>query len=165
MRYDEKGKLLGYFGGKGEEQKNLDNAHGITVDTRKAQPDLIVTDRSRNCFKRFSFDGVLIEVINLPGACVCRPVIHGDHLYAAVLRSPDLNTEKSGFVTILDKDNKVVSNIGGSEPVYENGKLKPMSQTDKIFEHPHDVCVDDDGNLYVAQWNSGQVYPYKFRRV
>jgi peptidylamidoglycolate lyase len=165
MRYDEKGKLLGYFGGRGEEQKNLDNAHGITIDTRKPTPDLLVTDRTRNCFKRFSFDGQLIEVISLPGACVCRPVINGDHLYAAVLRSPDLNSERSGFVTILNKDNKVVSNIGGTEPVYEDGQLKPMAQADKIFAHPHDVCIDDDGNLYVAQWNSDQVYPYKFTRV
>lgn len=165
MHYDEHGKLLGHFGGRGEEDKHLDNAHGITVDTRKEKPDLLVTDRTRNSFKRFTFDGELMEVIKLPGACVCRPVIHGDHLYAAVLRSPDLNNERSGFVTILDKKNKVVSNIGGTEPVYENGQLKPMSQADKIFAHPHDVCVDDEGNLYVAQWNSDQVYPYKFMRV
>ena len=165
MHYDEKGKLLGYFGGRGSEEKHLDNAHGITVDNRKATPDLLVTDRTRNCFKRYSFNGELIEVISLPGACVCRPVISGDHLYAAVLRSPNLDSERSGFVTILDKNNKVVSNIGGTEPVYENGKLKPMAQAEKIFAHPHDVCVDDDGNLYVAQWNSDQVYPYKFTRV
>ena len=165
MRYDEKGNLMGYFGGRGEEAKHLDNAHGITVDTRKEKPDLLVTDRTRNCFKRFSFEGELLEVINLPGACVCRPVISGDHLYAAVLRSPDLGVERSGFVTILDKNNKVVSNIGGTAPVYENGQLKPMAQADKIFAHPHDVCVDDEGNLYVAQWNSDQVYPYKFTRV
>jgi hypothetical protein len=40
-----------------------------------------------------------------------------------------------------------------------------MRQTDKIFIHPHDVCVDRDENLYVAQWASGKVYPYKLRRV
>lgn len=165
MHYDAAGKLLGYFGGKGEEEKNLDNAHGITVDKRNGTPSLLVTDRTRNCFKRFSFDGQLLEVIKLPGACVCRPVINGDHLYAAVLRSPDLSSEGSGFVTILDKSNKVVSNIGGSKPEYEGGSLKPMSQAEKIFVHPHDVCVDDDKNLYVAQWASGKVYPYKFSRV
>jgi sugar lactone lactonase YvrE len=125
----------------------------------------LVTDRTRNCFKRFTKDGNLIEVIHLPGACVCRPVIHGEHLYAAVLRSPDLSAEGTGFVTILDKDNKVVSNIGGSEPMYESGALQPMHQTEKIFVHPHDVCVDRDENLYVAQWASGKVYPYKLKRV
>jgi sugar lactone lactonase YvrE len=164
-QYDKEGKLKGFFGGKGEGDEHLDNAHGIVIDRRNATPTLLITDRTRNCFKRFTMDGKLIEIIRLPGACVCRPVIKGDYLYAAVLRSPDLGTRNSGFVTILDKNNKVVSNIGGTEPVYKDGVLQPMSQAEKIFLHPHDVCIDDDENLYVAQWASGKVYPYKFTRV
>jgi len=154
MHYDENGHLKNSFGGRGTGDEHFDNAHGICIDYRNATPTLIITDRTRNAFKRFSLDGKLLEVIHLPGACVCRPVIKGDYLYAAVLRSPSLDNAKSGFVTILNKENKVVSNLGGSEPVYENNKLKPLSQTDKIFIHPHDVCVDDEGSLYVAQWAS-----------
>lgn len=165
LHYDKNGQLLKYFGGRGEGDAHLDNAHGICWDTRREDHTLLITDRTRNCFKRFSKEGDLLEVIALPGACVCRPVIHKDHLYAAVLRSPDLNAVGTGFVTILDKDNKVVSNIGGSEPLYQDGHLQPMRQTDKIFIHPHDVCVDSDDNLYVAQWASGKVYPYKLKRV
>lgn len=165
LHYDANGKLLNFFGGRGAGDEHLDNAHGICVDYRQKTPTLIVTDRSRNAFKRFSMDGKLLEVIHLPGACVCRPVISGDYLYAAVLRSPTLNDAGTGFVTILNKENKVVSNIGGSAPVYENGQLKPLSQTEKIFTHPHDVCVDDEGSIYVAQWASGKVYPYKFTAI
>jgi peptidylamidoglycolate lyase len=165
LQYDSAGRLKHFFGGKGEGDEHLDNAHGITFDRRGGALSLLVTDRTRNCFKRFTKEGQLQEVIHLPGACVCRPVIHGDHLYAAVLRSTDLNAAGTGFVTILDKDNKVVSNIGGSEPQYVDGKLQPMHQAEKIFVHPHDVCVDRDENLYVAQWSSGKVYPYKLKRV
>jgi peptidylamidoglycolate lyase len=165
LRYDKTGKLLNYFGGRGDGDTHFDNAHGICWDTRRKDQTLLITDRTRNCFKRFTKEGSLLDVLALPGACVCRPVIHGDHLYAAVLRSPDLKAEGTGFVTILDKDNKVVSNIGGSEPKYLDGHLQPMSQTEKIFVHPHDVCVDSDDNLYVAQWASGKVYPYKLKRV
>ncbi len=165
LHYDKTGKLLNYFGGRGEGDTHFDNAHGICWDTRRADHSLLITDRTRNCFKRFTKEGQLLEVLSLPGACVCRPVVHGEHLYAAVLRSPDINAVGTGFVTILDKDNKVVSNIGGSEPQYQDGRLQPMRQTDKIFIHPHDVCVDSDENLYVAQWASGKVYPYKLRRV
>jgi hypothetical protein len=164
MQYDAKGKLKHFFGGKGTESRNLDNAHGICVDTRQADPTLLITDRTRNCFKHFSFDGNWIDTILLPGACVCRPVIKNDHLYAAVLRSPRMDASGTGFVTILDKNNKVVSNIGGTEPVYLDGRLQGMTQAEKLFVHPHDVCVDDDENIYVAQWASGKVYPYKFRR-
>ena len=165
LHYDEKGRLLNSFGGKGEGEKYFDNAHGICVDYRSSVPTLLITDRTRNAFKRFSLDGKFLETIHLPGACVCRPVIKGDYLYAAVLRSPNLSNEASGFVTILNKENRVVSNLGGNQPVYENGKLSPLYQTEKIFIHPHDVCVDDDENIYVAQWASGKVYPYKFSRA
>lgn len=165
MHYDANGKLLNYFGGRGTGDEHLDNAHGICIDYREKVPTLVITDRSRNAFKRFSLDGKLLQVVHLPGACVCRPVIKGDYLYAAVLRSPTLNDNGTGFVTILNKQFSVVSNIGGSEPVYENGVLKPLSQTEKIFTHPHDVCVDNEGSIYVAQWASGKVYPYKFTQV
>lgn len=165
LHYNSKGELLNYFGGRGVGDEHLDNAHGILLDPRSKDGSLLVTDRTRNCFKRFSQEGKLLDIIHLPGACVCRPVVQGEFLYAAVLRSPDMNKEGSGFVTILDKDNKVVSNIGGSEPVYKDGQLQPMYQADKIFVHPHDVCVDRDHNLYVAQWASGKVYPYKLKRV
>ena len=94
LHYDENGKLKNAFGGRGTKDENLDNAHGITVDTRTGATTLIVTDRNKNCFKRFSLDGKLMEIIQLPGAGVCRPVIKGDYLYAAVLRSP-MSVEKS----------------------------------------------------------------------
>lgn len=165
LHYDHNGKLLNYFGGRGEGDEHLDNAHGVCIDHRSGTPLLLITDRTRCCFKRFDMSGKLLDVVHLNGACVCRPVIRGNHLYAAVLRSPDMNKEGSGFVTILDKDNKVVSNIGGTKPTYIDGKLQQMTQAEKIFVHPHDVCIDDDENLYVAQWNSGKVYPYKFTRV
>lgn len=166
LHYDATGKLINYFGGRGEGDEKLDNAHGICIDNRNSTPRLLVTDRTRNCFKMFSMEGELKGIIKLPGACVCRPVLKDGYLYAAVLRSPDLGAEKTGFVTILDKDNKVVSNLGGTMPVYDaEGNLSPMAQAEKIFVHPHDVCVDRDENLYVAQWASGKVYPYKFNRV
>jgi hypothetical protein len=101
----------------------------------------------------------------MPGAWVCRPVIKGNYLYAAVLQSNNNQWKESGFVTILDKHFKVVSNLGGSEPVYEKDVPKEMSQTSKTFAYPHDVCVDNDENLSVAQWNSGKVYPYKLEPV
>ncbi|MDR2275940.1 MAG: hypothetical protein LBF27_33850 [Sphingobacterium sp.] len=165
LHYDREGKLKNHFGGRGEGDSFLDNAHGICFDQRNGKKSLLVTDRTRNCFKRFDIAGKLMEIISLPGAGVCRPVIKGDNLYAAVLRSPNMNIENSGFVTILDKRNKVISNVGGNEPVYKEGKLQQIQQQDKIFAHPHDVCVDDDDNLYVAQWASGKVFPYKLKRV
>ncbi|MGZ5253600.1 MAG: 6-bladed beta-propeller [Flavitalea sp.] len=165
IQYDHTGKYIRHFGGRGNEEKHLLNAHGITVDTRGSKPTLIVTSRQQNAFKRYTMEGEFIETIALPGAWVCRPVIKDDYLYAAVLQTDSKQGQNSGFITILDKNNKVVSNLGGNDPVYKDGKLESLYQTDKAFSYPHDVCIDDEGSLYVAQWNSGKVYPYKLTPV
>ena len=166
IHYNYKGEYIRHWGGRGSEEKHLQNAHGICFDNRqKDKPVLIVTSREQNAFKRYTLNGEYIDTIRMPGAWVCRPVIHGEYLYAAVLQSQNMLWKESGFVTILDINNKVVSNPGGSEPAYTNNQLSEMSQTIKAFKYPHDVCVDDEENLYIAQWNSGHVYPYKLTPV
>ncbi|MDH5382135.1 MAG: 6-bladed beta-propeller, partial [Cyclobacteriaceae bacterium] len=113
-------------------------------------------------------DGQYVETIFLPGAYVCRPVFKGDELYAGVCwsRLRYMNqTDNSGFVTILDKNNKVISNPGGTKPVYKSGELQMMVQESPLFKHCHDVCIDSDDNIYVCQWNAGKTYPIKLERV
>ena len=166
IQYNSKGTYIRHWGGRGNEEKNLKNAHGICYDTRdKNNLVLIVTSREENAFKRYTPEGEYIDTIALPGAWVCRPVIQGEFLYAAVLQSQSRLWQQSGFVTILDKNNKVVSNLAGSQPVYINNNLDEMYQTIKVFQYPHDVCIDDEENLYIAQWNAGHVYPYKLTPV
>ncbi len=165
LHYNSKGELKNIFGGRGEGDEFFDNAHGICYDDRdKNNPCLLITARQRNQLKRFTLDGKLLEVIPLPGAFICRPVIHGEHVYLATIWSGS-GSANTGFVSILNKKNKLISAPGGSNPIYNNGTLQPMHQTIQIFQHPHDVCVDDDENLYVAQWNSGKTYPIKMVRV
>jgi hypothetical protein len=166
IQYNASGKYIRHFCGRGNEEKNVLNAHGVCIDLRdKHNPSLIVTSRQENAFKRYSLDGNYLNTISLPGAWVCRPVIKGDYLYAAVLQTNSRQGQRSGFVTILDKNNKVVSNLAGSEPTYSDGKPDEMYQTIKAFQYPHDVCIDDEENMYVAQWNSGKIYPYKLEPV
>ena len=165
MHYDERENSKMFLEGEARKKKIWTMHMASRSIIAQAPETLIITDRTRCCFKRFSMAGEYIETISLPGACVCRPVIKGNYLYAAVLRSPNLDTVDSGFVIILNKENKVVSVLCGSEAAYENDKLKPFHQTDKLFKHPHDVLVDDEENLYVCQWSSGKVYPYKFKPV
>lgn len=151
IQYDLNGKYIRHFGGRGTEDKHLLNAHGVCIDTRNNKnPTLIVCSRQQNAFKRFTMEGVYLETISLPGAWVCRPVIKGEYLYAAVLQSNNNQWKQSGFVTILDANNKVVSNLAGTEPVYKGNVPDEMFQTDKVFQYPHDVCIDDEENMYVA---------------
>lgn len=166
IQYNYKGEYIRHWGGRGSSEKHLKNAHGICYDNRdKNNPVLMVTSREEQAFKRYTTDGRYMDTIPVPGAWVCRPVIHGDYLYAAVLQSNSRLWQQSGFITILDKTNKVISNLSGSTPAYNGTMADEMYQTIKVFQYPHDVCIDDEENLYVAQWNSGQAYPYKLKPV
>ena len=163
--YNQKGELLNIFGGRGEGDAHFDNVHGIALETRFKEPSLLITARQRNQFKRFSLTGEVQKVIDLPGAHICRPVVHNRHLYFATLISRSTASIPSGFVCILDENDRLISAPGANEPIYKKGQLQESYQTVKVFQHPHDVCIDEDENLYVAQWNSGKTYPLKLIRI
>ena len=171
-QYDAKGKYIRHFGGKTVDGSYADDkfncCHGVLVDTRdKKNPTLLITDRSNECMKRFTLDGKFLAVYHYPGTFICRPVPHGDYIFAAAYRSGDQGWGNSGYIQVLDKDMKVVSTPGGSEPIYQNGKLQRQHNDtpNTVFMHPHDVYVDADENVYVPQWNSKKTYPVKLERV
>ncbi|MEL7532756.1 MAG: 6-bladed beta-propeller [Bacteroidota bacterium] len=168
LQYDQNGKFIRKFGGPGDGDDQFATVHGVAVDYRNGTPTLLCTSRAHNSFKRFTLDGKYISSLFLPGAFVCRPVFHGDNLYAGVCwsRIKYLNRQpRSGFVTILDKNDKVISNPGGTKPKYKKGELQLMLQQESIFMHCHDVCIDNDENIYVCQWNAEKTYPIKLVRV
>lgn len=171
LRFDREGKYLGKFGGKSSQPVNKGRflqAHGVAIDTRGAAPLVVATARIRNEFVWFTLDGQHVRTVYLPGAYMSRPVIAGRHLYSGVcfgMFAHDYRMwQNRGFVTILDDQDRVVSNPGGQAPRYEDGKLQVMLQNQPVFRNCHDVCVDRAGDLYVCQWNSGRVYPYKLHR-
>ncbi len=165
IHYSAKGEYMGHFGGSGNEDSQFNCCHGITLDTRNAaNPTLLITSRASQEFKCFSLDGKHLETISLPGCSICRPVIHGENIYFAVIVTKTWDSW-DGMLAVLDKDNKVVSLPGGSPPEYIDGKLTAPLFDGKTFRNPHDVLVDNDENLYVPQWASGKTYPIKLNRI
>lgn len=175
LRYDRNGKFISRFGGKEgvPAEQRLNNAHGIAVDLRQGEDKatLLVTSRADHCFRRFSLDGQYLETLPVPGCMVCRPVVSGQELYAGVCWSKDPEVNKlpgnpSGFTVVLDAQGKVISAPGGTEPTYEGGVLKPLTRAAQpVFDHGHDVCVLESGDLIVCQWNAFQTYPIKLEKV
>lgn len=174
LRYDARGRFLARFGGRDgvPETERLNNAHGIAVDLRAGRDHatLLVTSRADLCFRRFTLDGKYLETLPVPGCMVCRPVLAGQELYAGVCWSKDPVASKlpgnpSGFTVVLDAAGRVVSAPGGTAPTYADGKLQPLNRGEPVFEHGHDVCVLENGDLVVCQWNAGQTYPIKLERI
>jgi len=166
VRYSAKGEYIGHFGGKGQGDSQFDCCHGITLDTRDGKNDtLLITSRSANQFKRFSLEGQHLETIDLPGCWICRPVIKDDVLYFAVIVTKTWDSY-DGMVAVLDSDNKIVSLPGATNPPdYASGKLSAPDSDLQTFLNPHDVCIDNDLNIYVPQWNSENTYPVMLERV
>ncbi len=175
LQYDAQGRFIRRFGGKGDDipaDQRLNNAHGVAIDLRQGadQATVVVTSRTDHCFRRFTLDGQFIETLPVPGCLVCRPVIAGQELYAGVCwsKTPEINKlpqNPSGFVVVLDAGGQVISAPGGSEPVYEDGKLKSLTQAERVIDHGHDVCVLENGDLIVCQWNAAQTYPLKLEKT
>lgn len=165
IKYSAKGDYISHFGGTGEADDQFNCCHGITLDTRnKENPTLLITSRASQEFKRFSLDGEHLETISLPGCSICRPVIHGENLYFAVIVTKTWDTW-DGMLAVLDKNNKVLSFPGGDKPRYSDGILDTPLYDGGTFKNPHDVLVDGDGNLYVPQWASNKTYPIKLNRI
>lgn len=162
--YSHNGEILNVFGGKGEGDAQFDCCHGVTLDTREGKdPALLITSRSHQAFKRFSLEGEHLETIPLPGCWICRPVIRHNLLHFAVIVTESW-WHYDGMVAILDQDNAPLSFPGGSIPGESGENLNPIYDG-TTFLNPHDVCVDEDGNLFVPQWYSGKTYPVMLERI
>lgn len=173
LQYNANGEFIRKWGGHENTDPNYDlhNAHGVTIDYRIPDNPLVVcSSRTDNAYKFFTLDGQYVRTLSLPNMWVCRAVFDDQNLYAGVCWStPEGATfdwqEHTGYVTILEGD-IVVSNPGGTAPQYEAGQLQPTYQLpEKPILHGHDVCIDEDKNLYVCQWNAGHVAPYKLERI
>ncbi len=166
LHYDKQGRYINHWGGhhNDDENYNLHNTHGIEVDLRDpSNPTLIVSSRFEQCLKVFSFDGKYLDRISANGAYIGGPVFKGELFYAPVCWShiDNKNADDSGFISIFDKNNTLIANLGAPQPQYKNGELQPMQSNGDIFNHVHCICVDQDDNLYVGQWNSSRTYPIK----
>ena len=149
FKFDKTGKYLMHFGQKGNELKQFNTAHGMTLDTRYDPARLLVCDRNHKPKGRllhYSLEGEFISVVITGLGMPTSAAVHED--YVAV---PDLE----GRVVILDKSNKIVSVLGDRE----NSKPRVVFNVpqDKwiegIFNGTHGSYWDKAGNLYVQDWN------------
>jgi peptidylamidoglycolate lyase len=167
IQYNADGKYIRHWGGKGNGNGEFDCVHGIAIDDRNPdQITLLITSRNHSMIKRFSLTGAYLNSILLSGSFVCRPVIKDKNIYAAVFRSGNNMNFGSGYITILDENDQVISTPGGTSPIYKYGLLQTQQQaTTPTFIHPHDVCIDEKGDIYVPQWNANKTYPIKLHKI
>jgi peptidylamidoglycolate lyase len=166
-RYDSRGEYMNSFGGDQPGGAHLKCAHGAWVDTRDSRNLIWITSREEGKIKRYTLEGVLVDILDLPGALPNFIVPFGDHTVIPCLQGNEGHKElpDNGLLCILGPDGKIVSNLAATAPVYVNGQLAPLGCDTKVFTYPHGILIDDEQSIYVAQYNSGKTYPIKLERV
>jgi hypothetical protein len=146
IQYDNNGKYVRIFGGKGDEAGKVSCPHGLIVDTRHpGKPILNVADRGNNRIQRFTLEGKHIDFVegtNMP--CHFGFSSNGDMVV------PDL----AARVTVMDRYNKIIEHLG-DDSASEWQKTRTMTRekfTPGKFIAPHSACFDHSGNIFVVEW-------------
>lgn len=169
-QYNAIGDLLKSWGGNvGEEEDQLKHwgPHGGALDLRdEANPRIVIAMSDQQEMRRFTLDGRFVDRLPFPGGNPRDVVLWGDHALIPHLGDQwPKDRDSPGFISIVDRDFKIVSNIGAPPAVYENRNLQTLKSDGRTFIHPHAVAADSDGNLYVAQFASLAAPLLKLERV
>jgi hypothetical protein len=144
-QYNSRGEYLRTFGGRGSDPGQLNEPHGIWMDTRGERPLLVVADRRNNRLQRFTLDGAHVDFVG-----GFRLPCHFDERRGLVV-VPDLH----GRVTLMDRANQIMAHLGDSNAPTWNNPLRTQPRDAFIpgqFICPHGACFDRDGNIFVVEW-------------
>ena len=149
FRFDENGKYLSHFGKKGNGLKEFNTAHGMTLDMRYEPARLLICDRNHQPKGRllhYDLNGEFIEEVVTGLGMPTSVSVKGDHVSV-----PDLH----GRLVVLDKSNTIVAVLGHNpDPATRVNFNVPQAQwKEGIFSGTHGSYWDQDGNLYVQDWN------------
>jgi hypothetical protein len=149
-RYDKSGAYLASINGEEGQAGAFKCPHGIWVDTRKAEPELYIADRSNRRVQVYDPDGKFKRAFGADFlTSPCGFVTHGEHL---------LIPELFARLAILDADDQLVCYLGANEEVVGIAGW-PNHPPELIepgkFNSPHGMAADPAGNLFVVEWIVG----------
>lgn len=162
--YDKIGNYKKTFGGPDAGDATTIHPHGLYIDTRGAEPLLVVTENDPK-----GKEPGRLHAFNLAGEhhsvlpTQVRSPRHGD-LRDGLVVIPDLDA----VVTLLDEDQQVVAQLGDGFTTMQEVRTLRTRPREQFkpgqFICPHDAAFDADGSIFIAEWvNAGRVT--KLRKV
>ena len=127
--------------------ENLNNPHGVWLDTRDAAtPMLLVADRGNRRIVRYTLDDKPVDIVEGTLApCAF-------HTRNGVMVVPDLQCR----VTLYDQGNKVITHLGDGAYAGRQNQLRVATDRSQFepgkFITPHGAWFDHAGNIFVGEW-------------
>jgi hypothetical protein len=127
--------------------ENLNNPHGVWLDTRDAaKPMLLVADRGNRRIVRYTLDDKPFDIVEGTLApCAF-------HTRNGVMVVPDLQSR----VTLYDQGNMVIAHLGDGAYAGRQNQLRVATDRGQFepgkFITPHGAWFDHAGNIFVAEW-------------
>ncbi len=148
-KFDADRKYIKSFGGPSgnpAEEGKFHRCHGLATDYRGEKPLLVVCNRESGRVEHWDTDGNLVKILARDLRMPAAAHVRGDYIAIAELQ---------GRVTVLGKDNAIAVQLGDNPQAGQraNFGLEPAQWTEGVFNSPHAVAFDRDGNLYVAEWS------------
>lgn len=147
-QYNKEGEYIRSIGGPGDAPGQLNNPHGIMIDSRTGTEYVLVSDRGNSRLQYFTLDGEYVKHVDQELRRPCTTIQYRDEIYI-----PDLFSR----VTIFDKDDNLIAHLGDRPECWEKPGWPNLPKEDwevGKFSSPHDLHVDGSGNIYVVEWLS-----------
>jgi hypothetical protein len=152
--FDRDGQLLYTLDGT-ESDLRFDVPHGIVVDRRHINPELVVADRSNQRLVYYTLGGDYVRTVG-EGQLTSPSglAVDADRL---------LVTELFGGVVAFDdayhRCGQIPQAPGHGRPGWPNqivdGTTVRPDVTPGVLNSPHGIAVDSDGNIYLTEWFIG----------
>lgn len=153
--FSREGKFKSVFGGPGEPLK-LANAHKIFIDRRFEPARVMICDRGHKRMLHTRLDGAFIGEIATGMRNPSSASFHGDLMCVA---------EIAGNVSVWDKDNKRVADLGTAPKLTNTPKIEPKDWQQGVVTSPHGITFDNDGNILETEWNQwGRVLRWNVKK-
>ena len=149
FEYDRQDRFVRALGGPGSAEGKFRTPHGQWLDDQFGRAITVVADRANKRLQWFDMDGNHLK--SLGGFTKPAAIdVQGDFLAVADI---------GASITILDKSDRVVVKLGHAS----DWETKVMDRSQNVrgkrgawmaglFVHPHDVCFDPQGNLFVSEY-------------
>lgn len=153
--FSREGKFKSVFGGPGEPLK-LANAHKIFIDKRFEPARIMICDRGHKRMLHTDLAGTFIGEIATEMRNPSSASFHGDLMCVA---------EIAGNVSVWDKANKRVADLGTSPKPTNTPGIEPKDWQQGIVTSPHGITFDNDGNILETEWNKwGRVLRWNVKK-